>query len=433
MVVALTKTSVAVVLVIFALSPLAAAVMAWILIGERVRNYTWLAIAVTVAGVAFMVSGPGASGSTSGALIALVIPLAFGYGTVMIRRHSEIAMAPAMLLSAAISSVISLPFAHPFDITRHDLLLLARIRLRPTRHRPGAVQRRRRPRSRHRRSPAVDARAGHGPDLGVDLRQRVSRACRLSSAARRCSSPWPRTPCTPLREPVLPKGCTTNWCPQPDGHSDRLISAVVDWVDRDTRARRRRRPRRERRPSNATSAASSSGPSCSGVRGPIKAADTAGCGEHETERQLDHRQSGRFGDLPERDRQARVSAHESRVAVIEVVRLAAARDASSTEADWYLPVSHPPFNGAHASTPTSCCRHHGNTSTSMLRTSSEYGGCSLHGTVTPRCSARDTASSSCETENVDVPTERILPACTSSSNACKVSSIGVSGSGRCIW
>jgi drug/metabolite transporter (DMT)-like permease len=124
MVVALSKTSVAIVLVIFALSPLAAAVMAWILIGERVRNYTWIAIGVTVAGVAFMVSGPGAGGSTSGALVALVIPLAFGYGTVMIRRHSEIAMAPAMLLSAALSSVISVPFAHPFDLTRHDLLLL---------------------------------------------------------------------------------------------------------------------------------------------------------------------------------------------------------------------------------------------------------------------------------------------------------------------
>ena len=124
MVVALTRTSVAIVLVIFALSPLAAAVMAWILIGERVHNYTWMAIAVTVAGVAFMVSGPGAAGSTSGAVIALIIPLAFGFGTVMIRRHSEIAMAPAMLLAAAISSVISLPFAHPFDISRHDLLLL---------------------------------------------------------------------------------------------------------------------------------------------------------------------------------------------------------------------------------------------------------------------------------------------------------------------
>ena len=124
MVVALTKTSVAVVLVIFALSPLAAAVLAWIIIGERVRNFTWVAIGVTVAGVGFMVSGPGAGGSTTGALIALIIPLAFGFGTVMIRRHAEVAMAPAMLLAAVISAVIALPFAHPFDVTRHDLLLL---------------------------------------------------------------------------------------------------------------------------------------------------------------------------------------------------------------------------------------------------------------------------------------------------------------------
>ena len=60
MVVALSRTSVAIVLVIFALSPLAAAVLAWIIIGERVRSYTWIAIGVTVVGVGFMVSGPGA-------------------------------------------------------------------------------------------------------------------------------------------------------------------------------------------------------------------------------------------------------------------------------------------------------------------------------------------------------------------------------------
>jgi drug/metabolite transporter (DMT)-like permease len=124
MVVALSRTSAAIVLVIFALSPLAAAVLAWIVIGERVRGYTWAAIAVTVGGVAYMVSGPGASGSASGALIALVIPLAFGFGTVMIRRHHEIAMAPAMFLAAAIGALIALPFAHPTALDRHDFLLL---------------------------------------------------------------------------------------------------------------------------------------------------------------------------------------------------------------------------------------------------------------------------------------------------------------------
>lgn len=124
MVVALSRTSVAIVLVIFALSPLSAAILAWVLIGERVRNYTWVAIGVTVGGVAYMVSGSTAAGSAAGAAIALVIPLSFGFGTVMIRRHAEVAMAPAMLLAAVISAVIALPLAHPLDVTKHDLLLL---------------------------------------------------------------------------------------------------------------------------------------------------------------------------------------------------------------------------------------------------------------------------------------------------------------------
>ena len=124
MVVALSRTSVAIVLVIFSLSPLAAALMAWAFIGERVRNYTWMAIAVTVLGVGYMVSGSRSGTSMTGALIALVIPVAFGFGTVTIRRHAEISMIPAMLLSTVISALIALPFAHPFDVNRHDFALL---------------------------------------------------------------------------------------------------------------------------------------------------------------------------------------------------------------------------------------------------------------------------------------------------------------------
>lgn len=124
MVVALTRTSTAIVLVIFALGPLAAAIMAWVLIGERVHRYTWAAIAVTVFGVGYMVSGGGTHGSASGVLIALIIPISFGYGTAMIRKHHEITMAPAMLLATLISSAVSLPFAHPLNVSRHDFVLL---------------------------------------------------------------------------------------------------------------------------------------------------------------------------------------------------------------------------------------------------------------------------------------------------------------------
>lgn len=124
LVVAMTRTTVAIVLVIFSLSPLVAALFAWVLIGERVHRYTWFAIGVTVVGVAFMVSGPDAGGFSSGALIAFVIPLAFGFGAVTIRQHAEITMAPAMLLATVISALISLPFAHPFSVTRHDFLVM---------------------------------------------------------------------------------------------------------------------------------------------------------------------------------------------------------------------------------------------------------------------------------------------------------------------
>lgn len=124
MVVALSRTSVAVVLVIFSLSPLAAALMARVIIGEYVPRYTWVAIAVTVAGVVFMVSGPSAKSSTVGVLVALVIPLSFGFGTVIIRRDAHISMAPAMFLAGAISAVISMPFANPLAVSGHDLVLL---------------------------------------------------------------------------------------------------------------------------------------------------------------------------------------------------------------------------------------------------------------------------------------------------------------------
>jgi drug/metabolite transporter (DMT)-like permease len=124
MVVALSKTSAAIVLVIFSLGPLVAAVFAWLIVGERVGIHTRVAIAVTVAGVAFMVSGPRAQGSAVGVLVAFAIPLAFGLSAVVIRQHADTPMTAAMLLAVVASAVVALPFAHPLAVTRHDLLLL---------------------------------------------------------------------------------------------------------------------------------------------------------------------------------------------------------------------------------------------------------------------------------------------------------------------
>ena len=128
-------------------------------------------------------------GSASGALIALVIPLAFGYGTVMIRRHSEIAMAPAMLLSAMIERgdrpAVRRPVRHQPATTSLLLLTFGFAQLGIG---LALVQHRCRPSTGHRCRPDLDARTDHGPDLGVDLRRRVpgrARADRRSDRVRR--------------------------------------------------------------------------------------------------------------------------------------------------------------------------------------------------------------------------------------------------------
>ncbi len=69
----------------------------------------------------------------------------------------------------------------------------------------------------------------------------------------------------------------------------------------------------------------------------------------------------------------------------------------------------------------------------MPRASTEYGGCSLVGSATPRAVAVSSASRSWTAENVEVPMARTLPAATSSPSTSSVSPIGVSGSGRCSW
>lgn len=124
MVVALTQTTVAVVLVIFSLGPLFASVLARVFLHDPIRVYTWVALAVTVVGVVVMVSGDGAQATMAGVLVALAIPLSFAGGTVIIRKSRDVPMLPAMLVAGVMSVLVSLPFATPSSVSRHDLIIL---------------------------------------------------------------------------------------------------------------------------------------------------------------------------------------------------------------------------------------------------------------------------------------------------------------------
>jgi drug/metabolite transporter (DMT)-like permease len=127
--VAIMLTTVANVLVTLALTPLLTALAARIFIGHRIPFRTWLAIVVAGGGIAFMYASQLSQGvSLAGTLVALCVPIA-GAANWTITQHAhaqgkDIDLIPAVLVGAALSSLVTLPMAWPFQASVHDLSLL---------------------------------------------------------------------------------------------------------------------------------------------------------------------------------------------------------------------------------------------------------------------------------------------------------------------
>ena len=128
--VALTLTTVANVLVTMALGPLLTALGARAFTGYRIPARTWIAIALAGVGIVWMYGGQAnLSAQLAGTLVALLVPIAAAINWTVV-QHSQahgqkIDLIPAVLLGAAISSLVTLPLAFPFTATPHDIGLLA--------------------------------------------------------------------------------------------------------------------------------------------------------------------------------------------------------------------------------------------------------------------------------------------------------------------
>jgi drug/metabolite transporter (DMT)-like permease len=121
-IVALNHTTVANVLFMQAVAPLAAALLAWVALREAVTSRTALAMVVALGGVGVMVGGPGASAGL-GFLLSVVMTLAFAVALVITRHRRDSSMAPALCLSQVLVLGVAGPFSHPGSIGPHDVLL----------------------------------------------------------------------------------------------------------------------------------------------------------------------------------------------------------------------------------------------------------------------------------------------------------------------
>jgi drug/metabolite transporter (DMT)-like permease len=121
---ALHFTTVAHVVVMMSLTPLFAALAAWLVMREAIRSYVAVAMLLAFAGVALMVSGNFGGGAWVGDGLALGVPTLFAVITVITRRNPGIDLLPAVCLAGVLSGLAFLPFAHFGGLAAKDLGLL---------------------------------------------------------------------------------------------------------------------------------------------------------------------------------------------------------------------------------------------------------------------------------------------------------------------
>jgi drug/metabolite transporter (DMT)-like permease len=122
-IVALNHTTVANVLFMQAVAPIAAALIAWVGLRESVSRRTAVAMVVALGGVGLMVGGPGAARGL-GLALSVVMTVAFALAVVITRHRRDISMAPAICLSQVFVLLAFAPFAEPGAVTARDASLM---------------------------------------------------------------------------------------------------------------------------------------------------------------------------------------------------------------------------------------------------------------------------------------------------------------------
>ena len=116
-VISITSTSVANTLVIIATSPLFAALVSFVLMGEMLALSTALAIMAGLLGVVITVWGSLGAGRLLGDLAALGTAVCMALNFTLIRRARARDLMPVYALSGLLITLAALPFAEPFAFT----------------------------------------------------------------------------------------------------------------------------------------------------------------------------------------------------------------------------------------------------------------------------------------------------------------------------
>ncbi len=104
---AIQTTTIANAVFLFTASPFVAAILGWILLGERVSPRTWAAISLAVVGMYLIVRDDLAIGALAGNIAALLSAVGFGAFSVALRWGRLSEMLPVSMLGGLFSAVVA--------------------------------------------------------------------------------------------------------------------------------------------------------------------------------------------------------------------------------------------------------------------------------------------------------------------------------------
>lgn len=120
-VLSLEYASVAKVLVIIAIIPMLAALMSIVFLKEHINRGTWIAIVVSIIGIAIVVSDDFLNGNQTnemwGSVFATLTALGLAGAFTLTRSKPDINMVPATALNGLMIAICLLPFVWPLQIT----------------------------------------------------------------------------------------------------------------------------------------------------------------------------------------------------------------------------------------------------------------------------------------------------------------------------
>ena len=120
---AMMNTSVANVVFIISTQTMFLAIFGYFYLKEKVSLIGFISIVLAMSGITIMIGDSISSGTLFGNLVALTIPISFSILVMIIRKHSNLDLVPAIWYASIFSFIYAIAMVESFNFTTHDIFM----------------------------------------------------------------------------------------------------------------------------------------------------------------------------------------------------------------------------------------------------------------------------------------------------------------------